>query len=410
MAIRAVKLPDVGEGIAEAEITRWLVDVGDTVREGDPFVEVLTDKATVELPSPLSGVVDRLEAEPGESVAVGAPLLQLRDADAPPATDRSDSVNQPAAADPFAGLHTSTGAVASGRSGPTLAAPAVRRRAKTLGVDLATVTPSSPEGRVTHEDLDRHLLAAAPRTAGSHTSDTGDQIDNGGNGGDDVDDVEVRGLRRRIAEHMSESARRIAHFTYVEEVDVTELQRTRAAFADEARPGLLAHLMRAVVLAVAEHPGMNARYDDDRGVVHRHAAVHLGVAAQTDAGLVVPVVHHAERRSVVELDADLARLSEGARSGTVTLEELRGSTITISNLGTLGGLVSTPIINHPEVAIVGVNKIVERPVVRDGAVVVRSVMNLSCSFDHRVIDGWDAATFVRRLRELLETPALLYAS
>jgi 2-oxoisovalerate dehydrogenase E2 component (dihydrolipoyl transacylase) len=281
------------------------------------------------------------------------------------------------------------------------AAPAVRARAARLGVDLATISGSGPEGRVVHEDLDGLLAKQAPAPAPL-------QRDNG----DEVEDVKVVGLRRNIAERMQASKRRIPHFTYVEEVDVTALEELRGELNDGDRPRLsvLPFLMRAVVVAIRDHPEMNARFDDEAGVVKRHRAVHLGIAVQTPRGLMVPVVKDADVRDLWSSAAEVARLSDAARTAKVTLEELSGSTITITSLGALGGIVTTPVINAPEVAIIGVNKIATRPVFRDGAFVPRQIMNLSSSFDHRVVDGADAAAFIQRIRALLEQPALLFMS
>lgn len=438
------RLPDVGEGIPEAELVDWRVAIGDHVVEGDPLAEVMTDKATVELPSPATGTIEWLGAEPGDLVAVGSDLVRFAlDHTAPanpaaisspapapaaaaldtgrspaaPSADRQDlrngSVPPPLrAADPFA-----VGDAPPSPPPPparALASPAVRRRARELGIELATVTGTGPSGRVQHADLDRELLArsgpGAPLTAAPASER------------DEVERVELRGLRRSIARNMAASWEEIPHFGYVEEVDVTELLRTREALErewsqrseddgadDGARVGVLAYVMRAVALAVADHPEMNARFDSAAGVVERHRAVHLGIAVQTPQGLVVAVVDHAEDRDVRSCASELDRLSQAARDGTATLAELSGSTITITSLGSMGGVVSMPIVNHPEVAIIGINRIVERPVVRDGAVVVRQVMNVSSSFDHRVVDGWDAARFVQRIRTLLETPALLFS-
>ena len=432
------RLPDVGEGIPEAELVEWRVAVGDHVSEGDPLAEVMTDKATVELPSPATGTIEWLGAEPGDLVAVGADLVRFALDDAAPATasavsgpaasgavehsrsvpppppaapsghsDRNGSAPPPVrAADPFA--------VGDPPPPPLrpLASPAVRRRARELGVDLASVTGTGPSRRVQHADLDRVLLARGASVGGSGSTEVTER--------DEVERIELRGLRRSIARNMAASWEEIPHFGYVEEVDVTELLRTRDAMerewfeqagdeaTDGSRAGVLAYVMRAVALAVADHPEMNARFDSAAGVIERHRAVHLGVAVQTPQGLVVTVVDHAEERDVRGCASELARLSQAARDGSATLAELSGSTITITSLGSMGGVVSMPIVNHPEVAIIGVNRIVERPVVRDGAVVVRQVMNVSSSFDHRVVDGWDAARFVQRIRTLLETPALLF--
>ena len=286
-----------------------------------------------------------------------------------------------------------------------MAAPAVRKRAQELGIELADIAGSGQDGRIGHADLDAYIVnrdrTTAPTAARSLLAAE-----------DQIESVKVVGLRRNIAKRMQEAYRRIPHFTYVEQVDVTEVERLRSQLneRDDQQPRLtlLPFLMQAVIVAVADHPEMNARFDDERGVVQRYSAVHLGIAAQTPKGLMVPVVKHAEALDLWGCAAEVTRLSEAARSGSVTLDELTGSTITITSLGSLGGIVSTPIINAPEVAIIGVNKIVQQPVYADGTWVPRQMMNLSSSFDHRVIDGWDAAQFIRRIKVLLETPALLF--
>lgn len=430
MSTVVVKLPDVGEGVAEAEIVEWHVAVGDTVTDGQPLADVMTDKATVELPSPADGTIAKLGAEIGDVVPVGTEVVWI-ETDGAAAAAEPDEVVEPAAAgeateeapaeavtEPAAQPDVPPAAVgeasvevvsaehgAARRDGAPLAAPAVRRRAAALGVDLADVDGTGPDGRVVHEDLDRRLAgqvlrAPAPPAAAPATAD-------------EVESVKVVGLRRNIAKRMQESSRRIPHFTYVDEVDVTELERLRAELNrryENERPKLtvLPLLMRAVVAAVADFPHVNARFRDDDGEVDLHRAVHIGVATQTDKGLMVPVVANAETRDVWSLASEVGRLSAAARDGSVSLQELHGSTITITSLGALGGIVTTPVINYPEVAIIGVNKIVTQPRFNDGAWVPRSVMNLSSSFDHRVIDGSDAAQFVQRIKALLETPSLLF--
>ncbi len=428
-----VKLPDVGEGIAEAEIVEWHVAVGDTIAEDQVMVEVMTDKATVELPSPVAGVVLSVGAAVGDVLQVGSLLIRIDTtaeatetttaaAPAPPpapapAPDMEARVSvaapppSPAAAVPIAAPTESPAAAAAAppaqasgeRSAPT-AAPAVRERAKKLGIDLSAVAGTGPDGRIVHADLDAQLsrngsIKAAPFVDGD----------------DGTDDVRVIGLRRNIAQRMQIAKTRIPHFTYVDEVDVTEVERLRAELNrqhDDAQTRLtiLPFLMRAVAVAIRDFPQMNARYDDDGGVVHRHRAVHLGVATQTAKGLMVPVVTHAEARDLRSCADEVARLSTAARDNKITLAELTGSTITISSLGSLGGIVSTPIINYPEVAIIGVNKISTRPVYVDGSVLPRQIMNLSSSFDHRVVDGADAAAFIQRIKALLQTPALIFMS
>jgi 2-oxoisovalerate dehydrogenase E2 component (dihydrolipoyl transacylase) len=427
-----VKLPDVGEGIAEAEIVEWHVNAGDTIAEDQVMVEVMTDKATVELPSPVAGVVLSVGAAVGEVLQVGSPLIRIETGTGngggatveaalpPPGTPDADPAGAVAptpSPKPVTPVEVPT-AVASApdeapaaesqepRSKPT-AAPAVRERAKNLGVDLADVAATGPDGRVVHADLDAHMSRNASRATTSLAPSD-----------DTTDDVPVIGLRRNIAQRMQVAKTRIPHFTYVEEVDVTEVERLRAELNRQHSDGqhedkrtrltLLPFLMRAVVVAIGDFPQMNARYDDDNGVVHRHRSVHLGVATQTAKGLMVPVVMHAEGGNLWDHADEVTRLSTAARENKITLAELSGSTITITSLGSLGGIVSTPIINFPEVAIIGVNKILTRPMYVDGTIQPRQIMNLSSSFDHRVVDGADAAAFIQRIRALLETPALLF--
>ncbi len=282
-----------------------------------------------------------------------------------------------------------------------LASPAVRRRAWDLGIPLHFVAGTGPGGRITREDLDAYVPEPIPPAAAPGLLRR-----------DGVEEVPIIGLRRAIAEHLQLSKRHIPHFSYVEEVDVTALEELRgqlnAADASREHLTLLPFLMRAIVSAVAAHPQVNARYDDDAGMLHRHRAVNIGVATQTEGGLLVPVVHHAEALDLWQNGAELRRLAEAARTGKAAREELTGSTITLTSLGRLGGIAATPVINYPEVAIVGVNRIAERPVVRDRQVVVRRMMNLSSSFDHRIVDGWAAASFIQRIKELLEQPAMLF--
>jgi 2-oxoisovalerate dehydrogenase E2 component (dihydrolipoyl transacylase) len=437
MAEHIIKLPDVGEGVAEAELVEWHVKVGDLVREDAVLAAVMTDKATVEIPSPIDGKVVWLGAEIGDTVAVGAPLIRLSiagedtsgvQAKARSKDERNDNEGyaasakgkatpppaKPAAVAPAAKAKPVSEpepykSPAPKRAGPArtegqhpVAAPAVRLRAREAGVDLRQVLGSGPAGRITHEDLDA-FLAAGPQAAGA----PGLARDNS------VTDIKVVGLRRRIAEKMSLAKSRIPHITYVEEVDVGEVEELRAALNKEKRPDqpkltLLPFVMRAMVKAIAEQPGINALFDDDAGVIHQHGGVHIGIATQTPAGLVVPVVRHVEARDIWTCGAELNRLAEAARAGTVTREELSGSTITITSLGAIGGIVTTPVINHPEVAILGVNKILVRPVWDGAQFIPRKMMNLSSSFDHRVVDGWDAAVFIQRVKALLETPAMIF--
>ena len=434
MSEYVVKLPDVGEGIAEAEIVEWHVNAGDTITEDQVMVEVMTDKATVELPSPVSGIVLSITGAAGDIISVGSPLIRIETnsgtnaaatspapagADPPPTAVLEDATESqalleppvPQAAAPDGPAEMSDAARPAGPNAAATAAPAVRQRAKALGIDLATVDGTGPDGRVVHGDLDTQLTrdgaAVSPSSRASRTAPTDRSAD------DSVDEIPVIGLRRNIAARMQLAKTRIPHFTYVEEVDVSELERLRAHLnqdhnGGESRLTVLPFIMRAVVVAIRDFPQMNARYDDDNGVVSRHHSVHLGVATQTAKGLMVPVVKNADEHDLWDNADEVTRLSTAARNGKITLEELSGSTITISSLGALGGIVSTPIINYPEVAIIGVNKILTRPVYVDGAVAARQIMNLSSSFDHRVVDGADAAAFIQRIKALLETPALLF--
>ncbi|MDH2386476.1 dihydrolipoamide acetyltransferase family protein [Bradyrhizobium sp. CER78] len=419
MAERVVKLPDVGEGIAEAELVEWQVKVGDLVREDAVLGAVMTDKATVEIPSPAEGRVVWLAGEVGDIIAIGSDFVRL-DVDgkgeastaaaAPAAQTASISAQkteraartatEPTVAPTHAAPSLQPRGTQPHRGGERpLAAPAVRLRAREAGIDLRQLHGSGPAGRITHDDLDRYL-ARGTTAAERYPNDA-------------VTDVKIVGLRRRIAERMSIANTRIPHITYVEEVDVTALEDLRAKLneqkrADRPRLTLLPFLMRAIVRAVAAQPDLNAHFDDEAGTIHQYAAVHIGIATQTGPGLVVPVVRHAEARDLFDGAAEMIRVTEAARNGTATREELTGSTITITSLGALGGLVTTPIINHPEVAIVGINRIAIRPHWDGTAFIPRKMMNLSSSFDHRVIDGFDAARFVQRIKAQLETPAMIF--
>ena len=549
MAEFIIKMPDVGEGVAEAELVEWHVKVGDMVREDTILAAVMTDKATVEIPSPVEGTITWLGAEIGDTVAVGSPIVKIEvagsaglaegdgqpagepdnaagatgvsspevgaDSDTPtpnpspqvggvsgePGTEDSarssanaDDINAPssvlsssassAAAGPSSsggpaslasnssptsplgeaaggarpdtangdaeGDDGGTGTPASTRPGTTssgtatspspfwggarggasngsngaaaggtaltasstliprptgekpLASPAVRLRAKEAGIDLRQVHGTGPAGRITHEDLDQFISRGAqqPSPAGPQPNTS-------------VEEIKVVGLRRRIAEKMSRAKARIPHITYVEEVNVEALEELRARLNAERHPDrpkltILPFLMRAMVKAIAEQPQINAIFDDDAGIIHRHGGVHIGIATQTPAGLMVPVVRHAEARDLWDCAREVNRLADAARSGTANREELTGSTITITSLGAMGGIATTPVINYPEVAIVGVNKIMVRPVWDGQQFIPAKMMNLSSSFDHRVIDGWDAAVFIQRLKALLETPALIF--
>jgi 2-oxoisovalerate dehydrogenase E2 component (dihydrolipoyl transacylase) len=432
------KLPDLGEGTAEAEIVAWHAQIGDMVAEDAPLVDMLTDKATVEMTAPVAGKLIEISGAPGDMAAEGGPIAVFEvdgagnaagaasatansaaeaaepppvahepvpDLDAisevapPPPSQRPEPAPQarPASAAPRVLPSRSEGE-------KPLASPAVRRRAEDLGVKLGHIAGTGPAGRITHEDLDAFIAsggeAAATRGPGLAKRTA-------------VEEVKVIGMRRAIARQMQESKRRIPHFAYVEEVDMTELEELRvhlngAKRADQPKLTLLPFMMRALVRVLPAYPQINARFDDEAGVVHRHAGVHIGIATQTANGLVVPVVKHAEALDVWAAATEVAHVAEIARSGKGSKDELSGSTITITSLGPLGGVVTTPVINYPEVAIIGPNKVVDRPVVRHGQIAVRKMMNLSSSFDHRVVDGYDAAEFIQRVKAMLEHPATLF--
>ncbi|PZO56004.1 MAG: branched-chain alpha-keto acid dehydrogenase subunit E2 [Alphaproteobacteria bacterium] len=470
------KLPDVGEGTAEAEIVAWHVRVGDLVKEDAPLVDVMTDKATVEMTAPVSGKIVALHGEPGDMAPVGGPIAVFEvegegeeaPAPAPAKTEAPKPNGATAAKSPAADGLTSTPPNADAPQAPpkpkikapagatwseeqvqsamqgsqaravpaaamppsaapkpapapsqavakpaprdaavrewsqAQASPAVRARAQKLGLDLGQVRGSGPDGRITHEDLDAVLVPAVGARGSSALAEK--------NG---IEPVKVIGLRRKIAEKMQDAKRRIPHFAYVEECDLTELEDLRAHLNatkrnDQPKLTLLPFLMRALVLSLPDFPQINARYDDDNGVVYRHENVDIGIATQTDNGLIVPVVRHVEARDVWSCSAEVTRLANAVRNNSAGKDDLSGSTITITSLGALGGIVTTPVINHPEVAIIGVNKLVERPMVKNGQIVVRKMMNLSSSFDHRVVDGYDAAAFIQRVKGMLEHPAALF--
>ena len=395
MGLYVFKLPDVGEGTTEAEIVAWHVRVGDTVKQEQNLVDVMTDKATVEMTSPVAGRIVALHGELGEKAPVGAPLVELEVEGAGNVAAGGKTVPVPAPTKaPVAPVAEKKEPAANEKS---LASPAVRQRAQAMGIDLGSVPGTGPEGRVTHADLDAFVAGGASPPSVVR---------------DGVEDVKVIGLRRKIAEKMQESKRRIPHYTYVEEIDMTELEALRAQLnaarrADQPKLTVLPFLILALVCALADFPQINALYDDEAGVVRRFRAVHAGIATQTENGLLVPVVRNAEGRDLWDIAAEIARLAAAARDNKATKDELSGSTITITSLGVLGGLIATPVINRPEVAIIGPNAIVERPVVREGRIEVRKMMNLSSSFDHRVVDGYDAAQFIQRVKALLEHPAAL---
>ena len=441
MGIYVIRVPDIGEGIAEVELVAWHVALGESVKEDQPVADVMTDKASVEIPCHVHGKVIALGAAVGQMISVGAELIRLevegegnlKDDAAPAAstasvatatqiaaapaekskqsdTKASENIAIPAvqapkqASAPVARPAARAPVAQARKEGERpLAAPSVRRRALDMGVDLRLVHGSGPAGQISHADLEAFAAGQGPVVGGNpqYVERHGEEA------------IPVIGLRRKIAQKMQEAKRRIPHFSYVEEVDVTELETLRQQLnkihgATRGKLTLLPFLARAMVLALRQFPQINARYDDDAGVVTRYEAVHLGIAAQTDGGLMVPVLRHAESLDLWASAAGIARVAEGAKTGKLGREELTGSTITLTSLGALGGIVSTPVINHPEVAIVGVNRMVERPMLKNGQVVARQLMNLSSSFDHRVVDGMDAAQFIQAIRALLETPALLF--
>jgi len=396
------KLPDLGEGTVESEIGEWFVKVGETVEEETVVGTMMTDKAAVELSSPVTGKVLKLAGEPGDIVAVGAPLIVFEtDATAAAAADETDDA--PLRADAtVAAAPAPAPAPKANDGGRIVTSPAIRRLAKEHGVDLQSVQGSGPGGRILRADLDAHVngTAAKPAAAPAKRA-TGTR------------EIKVIGLRRVIAERMSASKREIPHFSYVEELDITELEALRQhlnARSDNTggRLTLLPFLGLALVRVLKSFPQCNATYDKARNVIVQHDAVHLGVATQTPDGLKVPVVRHAESRSLQDLAAEMRRVAEAARDNTAKKQELTGSTITITSLGKLGGIASTPVINQPEVGIIGVNRAVERPVVVNGQIAVRLMMNLSTSFDHRFVDGYDAAAMVQDIKDMLEHPATIF--
>ncbi|WP_374595410.1 dihydrolipoamide acetyltransferase family protein [Sphingosinicella sp.] len=397
MANYVFKLPDIGEGIAEAELVQWYVKPGDTVAEDQPLADVMTDKATVELTSPVSGTIVAIHGEVGQLRQIGSALVEFAlegEAPAEPATETAEEARPPVAAAP------EPAAPDSATTRPK-ASPLVRRLAKQAGVRLEEVMGSGPYGRIRRPDFEAHVAGlrqpqAAPASA------------------DEFTEVKLVGLRRKIAEKMEISARRIPHFAYVEEVDLTALETARAQLNacygnDRPKLTLLPFFIQALVRVLPQFPKINGTYDDETGIVRRYTPVHAGIATQTDNGLIVPVVRNAQTLGLWDLAEEIARLAAAAREGTAKRDELSGSTITITSLGTLGGIATTPVINHPEVAIIGPNRLVERPVVRGGAIEIRKMMNISSSFDHRVVDGYDAARFIGEVKALLETPTLLLA-
>ena len=435
MARYSFRLPDIGEGIAEAEIVAWHVKIGERVEEDAQLADMMTDKATVEMESPVSGVVVELAGEVGDLIPIGSTLAVIEtdgdgdgDVEAPPADTPAEQeivaetpgAEEAAAAEvaekpsPLQGRGVGEGAYAAPAPAAVplspegererkavLASPAVRARAKDLGVDLGQVQAEGD--RIRHADLDAFLRYSGGQ--GYHAP--------GASRARADEPIKVIGMRRKIAENMAASKRAIPHFTYVEEMDVTALEEMRADLNANrgGRPKLtmLPFLIVAICRTIPQFPMINARYDDEGGVVTRYGAVHLGMATQTDAGLMVPVIRDAQDKNVWQLASEITRLAEAARTGKAKVEELTGGTLTVTSLGPLGGIATTPVINRPEVAIIGPNKIVERPVFDGDEIRRAKLMNLSISCDHRVVDGWDAASYVQALKKLVETPVLLFA-
>lgn len=421
MGTHVIKMPDIGEGIAQVELVEWFVKVGDIIAEDQVVADVMTDKATVEIPSPVSGKVLALGGQPGEVMAVGSELIRIE----VEGSGNHVDVPQPKPVEPPAAPIAAKPepqkdvkpavyqAPANNEAAPIvprqpgdkpLASPAVRKRALDAGIELRYVHGSGPAGRILHEDLDAFM---------SKPQSNAGQAPDGYAKRTDSEQVPVIGLRRKIAQRMQDAKRRVAHFSYVEEIDVTALEALRQQLNSKhgdsrGKLTLLPFLVRALVVALRDFPQINATYDDEAQIITRHGAVHVGIATQGDNGLMVPVLRHAEAGSLWANAGEISRLANAARNNKASREELSGSTITLTSLGALGGIVSTPVVNTPEVAIVGVNRMVERPVVIDGQIVVRKMMNLSSSFDHRVVDGMDAALFIQAVRGLLEQPACLF--
>ena len=418
------KLPDIGEGVVEGEVVQWHVSVGDSVSEDDPIVDVMTDKATVTIPSPVSGVISSLSGDVGDMIAVGSSLMEIDsegEGGAPAAEDTEEQEpvsdpDPPKAPEPAPAPKAPEPAPApkapepapseiQTQTGRVLASPAVRKRARENDVALSNVRGSGPAGRIRHADLDAFIAAGGAVSGAPPMAYSLKRTE--------VTPVKVVGLRRKISEQMSLSKSRIPHFSYFEEVDITELENLRQILnstRDETQPKLtyLPFIMMALAKIMPDHPECNAHFDDEAGVVNRNAAVNLGIATQTDRGLYVPVVKHVESMDIWKTASEMQRVSGSARDGSASLDELTGSTFTITSLGREGGLGATPIINHPEVAILGVHKAREMPVARNGAIVIRRIMNLSSAFDHRVVDGADGASLIQHLKRMLENPALIF--
>ncbi|MEO9459723.1 MAG: dihydrolipoamide acetyltransferase family protein [Lentilitoribacter sp.] len=412
MGIYEMLLPDVGEGIAEAEVVEWNVKPGDPVREDDILAAVMTDKAAVEVPSIVDGKVVELGCEIGQMMPIGGVLIRievdgddkLSAASPPPKTEpeAAPAITQAPIAQPQSVIEDKTPPVFIDQTNKPLAAPSVRARAREENIDLRAITGSGPAGRIIHKDIDKF-------------AENNTQINSKNNrvASDHIEDIPVVGMRRKIAEKMSLSKRQIPHITIVEEIEMTALTELRASLniqheGERSKLTIIPFLMQAIIEAVREQPQFNARYDDNAGIIRQYEGVHIGIATQTPNGLTVPVVRHAQAENLWDNAKELARLASSARERTIKPGELIEGTITISSLGELGAIATTPIINHPEVAIIGVNKMQVRPMWDGQNFQPRTMMNISCSFDHRVIDGWDAAVFVRKLKTLLESPAMLF--
>lgn len=414
MGIYEMLLPDVGEGIAEAEVVEWNVKPGDLVREDDILAAVMTDKAAVEVPSVVDGKVIELGCEIGQMMPIGGVLIRIEvDGDSddklsaaslPPKTEpeAAPAITQAPIAQPQSVIEDKKPAALINQTNKPLAAPSVRARAREESIDLRAITGSGPAGRIIHKDIDKfaenntQMNAKNNRVASDH-----------------IEDIPVVGMRRKIAEKMSLSKRQIPHITIVEEIEMTALMELRASLnekyqGERSKLTIIPFIMQAIIEAVREQPQFNARYDDNAGIIRQYEGVHIGIATQTPNGLTVPVLRHAQAANLWDNAKELARLANSARERTIKPSELTEGTITISSLGELGAIATTPIINHPEVAIVGVNKMQVRPMWDGQNFQPRAMMNISCSFDHRVIDGWDAAVFVRKLKTLLESPAMLF--
>ena len=401
------KLPDLGEGLVEAEIAEWMVKVGDFVAEEDPIGAMLTDKAAVELSAPVSGHVVSLAGDIGDTIAVGAPMIVFETED-----EQQGDTDEPVSAalkteessQPVTSLPAVENAPAQAKPGKVLTSPSVRQQAREANIDLSRVKGSGPRGRILRSDLEAHLADSKQTAEGPQPLKKA---------GKEITEIKVLGLRRIIAERMSEANREIPHFAYVEEIDITALESLRQHLNSKKAPSddkltLLPFIGLALARVLEQFPQCNALYDRERNVINQYRSVHLGIATQTPDGLKVPVVKYSESRSLNDLASEIRRVSAAARANTAKREELMGSTITITSLGKQGGIVTTPVINLPEVAIIGVNKALDRPVVVDGQIVIRRMMNLSSSFDHRFVDGYDAAMMIQALKDMLEQPATIF--